>query len=124
MAPTYELYSWQGPNGAWNFSLFDTTDRQKTVKEVFNKKTALHGLEELKRKVSELPRGSTIVWFDRLTLSGAKVKGSEGLKYPGKEIIEELQRYADSRDIEIVGPEHAAGQGLVAQVRTLKSLSS
>jgi hypothetical protein len=38
VVPTYELYSWQDPNGAWNFSLLYTTSRQKTVQEVFSKR--------------------------------------------------------------------------------------
>lgn len=102
---TYELYSWQGPKNDWNFCLLHTTNRQKTVQEVFNNRSVLHGIEELRHKMAELPPGTSIVWFDRLTLSGVRLKGSEGLKYPPKETIEEISRYADVHGIQISGPE-------------------
>lgn len=102
--PTYELYSWQDSNGAWNFSLLYTTNRQKTVEEVFNEKTALHGVDKLKRRISKLPKSSRVVWFDRLTLGGVRVEGSESLKYPPKEIVDELKRYSDAHAIKLFGP--------------------
>jgi hypothetical protein len=106
VVPTYELYSWQDPNGAWNFSLLYTTSRQKTVQEVFSKKAAIHGVQQLKSRLSRLPLHSTIVWFDRLTLSGTRIKGSERLRYPPEKMIEDVKHYAAKRKIEISGPEH------------------
>jgi hypothetical protein len=102
--PTFELYSWQNPQGTWNFFLIHTTNRQKTVEEVFNDKTALRGVEQLKQKMSKLPRGARIVWFDRLTLREVKVKGSEGLEYPPKEVVDEVKSYADTHAIRLFGP--------------------
>lgn len=104
VAPAYELYSWENPSGAWNFSLLYMTDRQKTPEEVLNKKTALHGIEQLKKAMSKLPRQSILEWFDRLTLKGVKLKGSEQLKYPPKEMISEVKRYAQAHAIKISGP--------------------
>jgi hypothetical protein len=101
---TYELYSWQNQRGGWNFCLLFTTNRQKTVEEVFNKKSTLYGLDALKKRISELPIHSNIVWFDRLTLSGTRVKGSESLRYPPKEIVEEVKHYAAGHNVEISGP--------------------
>ena len=104
VVPTYELYNWQGAHGPWNFCLLHTTDRQKTPAEVLNDETALRGPKQLKRKMSKLPRSSTIVWFDRLTLGGVKLKGSESLKYPPDEIVGEIRRYADMWAIKLFGP--------------------
>jgi hypothetical protein len=80
------------------------TDRQKTAKEVFDPKRTLRGLNELKRRVSEIPAGELIVWFDRLTIGGVKVKGSERLAYPPEEVITEIISYARGRGIDIIGP--------------------
>lgn len=102
VTPTYELYSWKISNGNWSFCLLYTTNRQKTVEEVFNEKTALHELEQLKKKISKLEKGARIVWFDRLTIGGVRVKGSESLAYPPKDIIEEVKQYAAaSRNIQV-----------------------
>jgi hypothetical protein len=104
VVPTYELYSWEHSKGVWSFSLFYTTDRQKTPEEVFSDKTALHGIKQLTTEMSRLPPSSRVVWFDRLTLNGVKIKGSEQLKYPSKKIIDEVKRYADAHEIKISGP--------------------
>jgi hypothetical protein len=104
MLLTYELYRWKAANG-WNFSLLPTTNRQKTVQEVFNKKSSLHGTEELRRKISEFPRGTAVVWLDRLTLSGVRVKGTKRLKYPPKEIVDIVQHDAAAMGIKVSGPQ-------------------
>lgn len=104
VVPTYELYSWEHSTGSWSFCLLYTTDRQKTPEEVFSDKTALHGIEQLKRELSKLSPSSRVVWFDRLTLNGVKIKGSEQLKYPPKKLIDEVKRYADAHGITVSGP--------------------
>jgi hypothetical protein len=58
----YELYSWQDSRAReWNFCILYNTSREKTVKEVLNKKTAIRRLDELKKKISDLPPGSKII---------------------------------------------------------------
>jgi len=101
----YELYSWKdSKTGEWNFSLLYNTNRNKTVKEVFNKRRVLRGVDNLKVRLSVIPRGSHVVWFDQLTFNGAKAKGSEALAYPPEGIVNEVRRYARSRNIEVVAP--------------------
>ena len=95
--PTYELYSWKTSSESWNFCLLYTTDRQKSVEEVLKNKTALRGLEQLKRKISKLEKGARIVWFDRLTIAGDKIQGSEKLGYPPRQIMEDVKQYAATR---------------------------
>jgi|SRR5580698_1887672 hypothetical protein len=101
----YELYSWQTtPGSGWNFSVFYNTDRNKTVKEVFDKKVVLSGVDQLKLKIVDMPEGSHIIWFDRLTINGAKARGSERLQYPPQELVQEIRRYAQTRNIQVLGP--------------------
>lgn len=102
---TNELYSWRDSNGTWVFSILGTTSRQKTVEEIFSDKQAIRGVGELKRKISRLQRPSRLVWFDKLIFNGAPVKGTERLGWPPKEIIEDVKRYAQARQIEVSGPE-------------------
>ena len=102
--PAYDLYSWPSPQGGWNFCLLPTTNREKTVQEIFNPQTALHGIDDLKHEMFKLPRGSDLVWFDRLTWNGVKVKGSENLKYPPKEVVLEVKHYAEMRLVKVIGP--------------------
>jgi hypothetical protein len=101
----YELYSWKDSKGDWAFCILGVTDREKTVKEVFNKKATLRGLSQLKEKLSSLPEESIIIWYDRVT-SGPRIrtKGSEKLKYPPADVVEEVKRFAAGRGIKINGP--------------------
>jgi hypothetical protein len=101
----YELYSWKDSRtGEWNFSLLYNTNRNKTAREVFNKRRVLRGLDKLKVRLSEIPKGSCVVWLGQLTFNGARAKGSEALAYPPEGIINEVRQCARSRDIEVVAP--------------------
>jgi hypothetical protein len=101
----YELYSWQdAKKGEWNFSVLYNTSREKSVNEVFNKKTLLRGVDQLKVKISSMPRGSKIIWNDELLANGSKQKGSERLKYPPEEIVQEVKQCAQARNVEVLGP--------------------
>lgn len=98
----YELYSWQNSSGTWDFCLLYNTSSQKTVKEVFNRKITLQGVEKLKNRISELPAGASIFWVDRLPAgTGPKAKGSESLKYPPAEIVSDVKRFSEAHHIDI-----------------------
>ncbi|HEY4949463.1 MAG TPA: hypothetical protein VIH88_03930 [Candidatus Acidoferrales bacterium] len=100
----YELYSWQGSRAReWNFCILYNTSREKTVKEVLNKKTAIRGLDELKKKISDLPPGSKIIWRDELIVDGHRQKGSEKLAYPPEDVVQEVRHVARAHDIEMPG---------------------
>jgi len=100
----YELYSWQDSSGGWSFCVLYNTSSEKTVKEVFNKKTELRGVDELKHRISELPAGASISWVNRLpTGTKPKAKGSEGLKYPPAEIMDDVKRFAEAHGVTIFG---------------------
>jgi hypothetical protein len=98
----YELYSWQDSSGGWNFCVLYNTSSGKTVQQVFSKKTELRGIDQLKRRISQLPAGSSISWVDRLPSgTGPKAKGSENLKYPPPEVMSEIKRFAEAHNIKV-----------------------
>jgi hypothetical protein len=101
----YELYSWQDSSGGWSFCVLYNTSSEKTVREVFNKKTELRGVDQLKHRISQLPTGASISWVNRLPTAASKpkAKGSEGLKYPPTEIMEDVKRFAEAHGVTIFG---------------------
>lgn len=101
----YELYSWQNSADGWSFCLLYNTSSEKTVKQVFSKRTELRGVDQLKNRILKLPAGASITWVDRLpTGTGPKAKGSEGLKYPPADIMDDVRRLAKSHNVEIYPP--------------------
>jgi hypothetical protein len=98
---TYLLYSWQDSKGSWSFSIFPgVISREFTRNEVYRRKGALRGLDGLKRKIAELPPGSTIALYDRVVDGGR----FEHLGFPPADILNEIKRYAEPRKIKIAGP--------------------
>jgi hypothetical protein len=98
----YELYSWPDSSGGWNFCVLYNTSSEKTVQQVFNKKTELRGVDQLKHRISELPAGASIAWVDRLPSgTGPKAKGSESLKYPPADIMADVRRFAEEHNIKV-----------------------
>lgn len=98
----YELYSWRASGRGWSFCLLYNTSSEKTVQQVFNKKTELRGVDQLKRRIAQLPAGASISWVDRLPSgTGAKAKGSESLKYPPVEIMNDVKRFCEAHNIKV-----------------------
>src|SRR5207247_3670958 len=98
---TFELYSWRAERGEWLFSMFHaTTSRRRIVDEVVAKDRILKGTSRLKRKIAGLPPGSTIVWADSHAVEG---DGRERFTYPEQTVIREIRRFADDRNIKIIG---------------------
>jgi hypothetical protein len=101
---TYELYSWRDDGGGWNFAVLSTTSRLRTPEEIFSEKVAIHGVDNLKGKMSHFMQRSRIVWIENLFYKGVPIKGTERLGWPPKEMIDDIKIYAAARHIEIVGP--------------------
>jgi len=99
----YELYSWQQSNGGWNFCVLTSPSGPNiSAEQVFNKKFLLNGVKDLKRKISSLPVGATVLWLDRIMGTDPKTKGSgEGLSFPPSEIIQDIRHYAETRKIKV-----------------------
>lgn len=105
-----ELYSWKqfGTKPAqkedWRFTLLPGTNRNKTLSEITDPKETIVGIDNLKKRLSSLPSGETVVWTD----ADALVKGSISPasvsipKYPvPKEMEKELIGYASGLGIEL-----------------------
>lgn len=98
----YELYSWHGPNGSWNFSVLPSPSGVNIPAEaVFNKKFLLRGVKELNKELSRLPAGATIYWFDRILGNGPKTKETERLSYPPANIIDQVRQTAGTLHVEV-----------------------
>jgi len=98
----YELYSWPGANGDWNFCIRPNTNNEATVAEVFNKRTAIRGVDHLERRISELQADAKVFWVDRIPSGkGPRAKGSESLTYPPAEIREKVRVYAAKHHVEV-----------------------
>jgi hypothetical protein len=99
----YELYSWQGPNGSWNFCLAPSPSGVNIqADQVFDKKFLLRGVSRLNQEISMLPIGATIYWLDHIIPeTGPNAKASQSLSYPPVTIIEQVRQYAEIRHIEV-----------------------
>jgi hypothetical protein len=100
---TYELYSWQQDDGRWNFRLLASPSGPNVSSEqVFDKRFLLRGIKELKRKISELPVGATVFWFDRiLGDSSQESQPTKKLGYPPAEMIQDIKHYSGTRKINV-----------------------
>lgn len=98
----YELYSWQGPDGGWNFRLLPSPSGVNIPAEaVFNKKFLLRGVNGLSREISKLPVGATIYWLDHILGSGSPAKESARLRHPPANIVDQVRRSAKTRHVEV-----------------------
>ncbi len=92
----YEMYSWRTPHGSlWNFAIVPHTNSNWSAKEVLNRGRLLQGVGQLKEKMSELPKGASIFWLDRIP-SGIHPNDqrSKIIRYPPPGLVKEIQEYA------------------------------
>jgi hypothetical protein len=59
-----ELYSWRPATGVWHFSLLMGTNRTKSIEEITDPKVTIVGVDNLKKKFSELPKGEQVYWLN------------------------------------------------------------
>jgi hypothetical protein len=110
----YELYSWQPPDGSWNFSLLPSPSGVNIPADaVFNKKFLLRGVKALNKEISKLPAGTTIYWLDQILGSSPKMKETGIISYPPANIIDQVRRTAETFHVELQvsgndwSPEHS-----------------
>jgi hypothetical protein len=100
----YDLYSWQ--TGAdWNFTLITGTNRNKTLDEITVPentlsgdgfvKISVNGLNDLKRILSLLPKGTMITWGG-IDLGGEVPAGMVYLTFPPQALMDEVTAYCKS----------------------------
>jgi hypothetical protein len=102
-AQLYELYSWRQSNGIWCFRVLPSPSGVNTPADViFDKKFLLSGVDEMKRKISELPAGTKLLWMDHIAVrENTKAPGGPTIAYPPTRIIEQVKRYARKKRIEV-----------------------
>ena len=59
-----ELNSWKPATGVWHFSLLMGTNRIKTIKEITDPKVTMVGIDNVKKKLSKLPKGENVFWLN------------------------------------------------------------
>ncbi len=59
-----ELNSWKPIAGDWHFSLLMGTNRKKSIKEITDPKVTIVGVDNLKKKLSKLPKGENVFWVN------------------------------------------------------------
>jgi hypothetical protein len=96
----YELYSWPQSDRTWDFCLLlSPSGVNIPVEVIFNKQVRLTRVDELKRKISLLPTGTTILWMNGITSGQTPTPESEKLALPPVETVEQVKRYAGERGV-------------------------
>jgi len=98
----YELYSWPQRNGIWNFCLLPSPSGiDIPVEAIFDTKLRLTGVGQLKKKISQLPTDTTILWLNGITSGQTPSAESKKLALPPAETVEQVKRYAGKRGIHV-----------------------
>jgi hypothetical protein len=98
----YELYSWPQSNGIWNFCLLPSPSGVNIRAEtIFNKKVRLIGVADLKRRISELPTGTRIIWMNGITSGETPTPESRKLALPPTQTVEQVKRYAGTHGVQM-----------------------
>lgn len=97
------LYSWRSSDGDWNFSLLPGfISRLFSTEEITDKKKTFRGVKQLELRLSDC-RPKTRIFIagpDRV----APGKSVERLAFPPDNILNELIRYAKTRNVQIEDP--------------------
>lgn len=106
----YELYSWPGSSGIWNFCLLPSPSGVNIpVETIFDKQFRITGIGKLERKLSVLPNGTRIIWLPGLTAGQTPNKESSKLALPPSSTVEKVKRYAKQHDIQLEVPSSTPG---------------
>ncbi len=98
----YELYSWKNPAGRWTFCLLPSPSGVSvTAEQVFSRQCRIGGLDDLKRRISELPEHATVFWLDHVWGKDEKAGKGEKLCYPPSNVVADVKHEAGSHGIEL-----------------------
>ena len=104
-ARLYELYSWPESTGIWNFCLLPSPSGVNIpVKVIFDKKLRLIGVDQLERKVSQLPDGARVIWMNGITSGETPTPESRKLSLPPTQTVEQVKRYAKAHGVQVDVP--------------------
>ena len=102
----YELYSWPQLNGMWNFCLLPSPSGVNIrIETIFKKRVRLTGVGQLKRRISELPTGTRIIWLSGITSGETPTTESRKLALPPRQTVEQVERYAGMHGVEMDLPD-------------------
>jgi hypothetical protein len=89
----------------WNFCLLPSPSGVNIpVEIIFDKKFRLTGVDQLRRKISLLPTGTTILWMNGLTSGQTPTAESKKLALPPLHTVEQVKRYAEKHGIQVQVP--------------------
>lgn len=109
-AKGYELYSRQGGDGAWQYTLVTGTNRQKTAEELTTAedtpaedgwvKLTVTGVDALLDLLGRLPAGEDIFWHG----AEAAPAGAEAGQYrlPGETVVSTVEARCQELDLELI----------------------
>jgi len=90
-----DLYSWTDASGEWRFCLLPSlSGRQYRVEEILDTRITLKGVDELERKMDELPEGTGIFWNE--SVAACKwIKCQETFAYPPANMMGRIRAHAE-----------------------------
>src|ERR1700677_1124826 len=102
----YELYSWPQSSAIWNFCLLPSPSGVNIrIETIFKKRVRLTGVGQLKRRISELPTGTRIIWLSGITSGETPTTESRKLALPPRQTVEQVERYAGMHGVEMDLPD-------------------
>ncbi|MGC2618872.1 MAG: hypothetical protein WA414_07500 [Acidobacteriaceae bacterium] len=100
--PSYELYSWQAKDGAWNYSLIVSPSGASVSEEtIFDRKFRVQGTGVLEAKLAKLIPGANVYWLDGLSSGHAESISMPNLRYPPPATIRDVRYSAQSRHLKL-----------------------
>ncbi len=90
----FELYSWK-KGTEWYFSVLEGTTTVRQLSQIQDRDHQLRGVVFLKGRLASLPSGEKVYWRE---------KPKRGLKLPPKEMIYDINRFADASQLQLILP--------------------
>ncbi|MCK5076905.1 MAG: hypothetical protein KAR38_11040 [Calditrichia bacterium] len=107
----YELFSWPGDED-WQFTLITGTNRSKSFDEICSDEIEVtengwvklrgNGVNSIKKILSRLPVGESVLWNDDRFLSGDQGNYPD-ISFPDNTIIYEIETYCNELGVELSG---------------------
>lgn len=91
-----ELYSWQGSDGEWQYSLLIGTNRNKTVEEILSAPLDLQGI---KVAIAQLAVGESLFWTNNVYDPGSGQ--SVNFSFPPDAVVNELKEFAIANQVDL-----------------------
>jgi hypothetical protein len=109
----FELYSWKA-GGEWRYAVLEGTVPVHSSETIRSRKNSLKNLTYLKGRLAGLPSKEIIYWREDKSL---------GFNLPSKEIVQQIEEYAEGLQLDIVLPhkEELPGRPAERQLERLET---